>query len=510
MYKITPFLLIILSFNLFSQSGDSCDQAIDISAGDYYIETISGNIGSNLSNCTEINGNPENLKWFSYTAAEDVFVNVTSDLESNTPEDDTRLHIYEGSCDNLICIAGNDDSGGLYNGFLSTTAFEAIAGSTYYIAWDNYWSNTSFDFQVVESNEPPPPLYVTFMHNNLEREYIFYEPEGLETNSPLVFVMHGYTEDAINIRNYSNMNDIADQYRFAVCYPRGTVDNFGNRFWNVGYDFHPNETVDDVDFLKELASHLHDSYNLNSEKTFATGMSNGGEMCYMLACQATETFRAVAPVSGMMLQEIIDSCVPSNLISIFEIHGVNDNVNYYNGDPLSSGGWGAYPSIPFTIEYWAELNNCTEFYSEQLSDINSSDGSYVVSEKNYGAANNNEVWLYKIFGGGHDWPGTAGSNMDINASLEVWLFFEHIMASSLGFESVGSNNNYLYPNPASDYFSISNSNTELKYEIYNISAQSILIGKNPTNIDVRNLKKGIYFVNITHKNQTFIKKLIIK
>ena len=52
------------------------------------------------------------------------------------------------------------------------------------------------------------------------------------------------------------MNDIADEYGFAVCYPRGTVDDSGNRFWNVGYDFHPNETVDDVDFLKELAIYL--------------------------------------------------------------------------------------------------------------------------------------------------------------------------------------------------------------------------------------------------------------
>ena len=105
--------------------------------------------------------------------------------------------------------------------------------------------------------------------------------------------MHGYSGDAENIRNYSNMNDIADEYGFAVCYPRGTLDDSGNRFWNVGYDFHPNETIDDVDFLKELASFLQTSNNLSVDKIFATGMSNGGEMCYMLACQASDTFKAV-------------------------------------------------------------------------------------------------------------------------------------------------------------------------------------------------------------------------
>ena len=71
---------------------------------------------------------------------------------------------------------------------------------------------------------------------------------------PLVIVMHGYGGDANSIRNYSEMNQFADQYGFAVCYPRGTVDDGGNRFWNVGYAFHPNETVDDVSYLTQLST----------------------------------------------------------------------------------------------------------------------------------------------------------------------------------------------------------------------------------------------------------------
>ena len=36
-----------------------------------------------------------------------------------------------------------------------------------------------------------------------------------------------------------------------------------------------------------------------------------------------------------------------------------------------------------------------------------------------------EVRLYTVEGGGHDWPGAYG-NMDIDASLEAWLFFEQL------------------------------------------------------------------------------------
>ena len=53
--------------------------------------------------------------------------------------------------------------------------------------------------------------------------------------APLVVVLHGYTGSASGIKNYSEMNAIADLNGFAVCYPQGTIDDFGSTFFNVGY-----------------------------------------------------------------------------------------------------------------------------------------------------------------------------------------------------------------------------------------------------------------------------------
>ena len=508
MKKILFIFSFLIAFNLFSQSGNSCEEPIEISAGDYFIQNISGAEVSNLPNCTELNGSPENLQWYSYTSDQDLYITVTSNLESNPPPDDTRLHIYEGSCDNLTCIAGSDDldTGGLYDGFLSSAGFEAIAGNTYYIVWDNYWSNSSFYFQLIESEDPPESLYSTFTHENLDREYIYYEPEGIEANSPLVFVMHGYSGDAENIKNYSNMNDIADEYGFTVCYPRGTEDDFGNRFWNVGYEFHPNETVDDVVFLKELADYLQQTHNLSSENTFATGMSNGGEMCYMLACQASTTFKAVASVAGMMLQDIIDTCNPENLIPVFEIHGTSDFVNIYNGDPSSSGGWGAYPSIPETIDYWSELNNCISFSSENLPNSNTNDGSYVVKERHYDSDNGNEIWLYKVVGGGHDWPGAYG-NMDINSSLEAWLFFELSMNNSLSINDNYVNQFLIIPNPVNDNFVIKSNTANYNYVLYDSKGVKLIEGEESV-INMLNKPSGTYFLKIYSQDGITTKKII--
>ena len=50
------------------------------------------------------------------------------------------------------------------------------------------------------------------------------------------------------------------------------------------------------------------------------------------------------------------------------------------------------------------------------------------------------MWLYKVIGGGHDWPGSYG-NMDVNISEEIWKFFNEMSISDNS-----SINDYIYEN----------------------------------------------------------------
>ena len=353
--------------------------------------------------------------------------------------------------------------------------------------------------------------YLEFEHEGIIRQYIYYEPLGLNEQKPLVFVMHGFTGDASGIKNYSGMNQIADQYGFAVCYPRGTIDSGGNRFWNVGYAFHEDETVNDVGFLTELATYLQINYDLNPDFTFATGMSNGGEMCYMLACQANDTFKAVAPVAGMILQDILDECQDSNPIPIFEIHGSEDNITPISGDPNNNDGWGAYPSIPFTINYFSEKNECLTLQTETLPDLDPSDGSYVVSEKHLNGINNNEVWYYEIIGGGHDWPGAWG-NMDINAGEEAWLFFQKYIDDILSNTSYSflNKNIHVFPNPTKGLIHVkSNDRFDiLEITLVNVLGTTIEINLSNESIDLSDINTGIYFLSVKTSKGMITKKIM--
>ena len=277
-------------------------------------------------------------------------------------------------------------------------------------------------FLIIFCNTWAQPELHQYSYGGFEREYYLYVPESIQSEAPLVFVFHGYTGSAAGIMDYSGFNAIADENGFAVCYPQGLTDNYGNTFFNVGYSFHWNETVDDVGFAISLASYLQSHYDLSHINTFSTGMSNGGDLSYLLACDASTTFRAVGPVAGIMMEWIYDSCDPENPMPILEIHGTNDNISWWDGDLEDEDGWGPYIGVDIAIQFWSEENNCTVTVLDTLADINTSDGSYVVSENYQSLSNNNEVWLYKVINGGHDWPGVWG-NMDINASELVWSFF---------------------------------------------------------------------------------------
>jgi polyhydroxybutyrate depolymerase len=318
--------------------------------------------------------------------------------------------------------------------FLHTDQLQISASGTYTL--DVSISNVNG--QIADSNASNDQLsmtltaaeYATIISGGVSREYIYYHASSAPSNCPLVLVFHGYGGTAEGIMNYSQFNALAEEFGFAVCYAQGTEDFMNNTFWNVGYDFQPNETVDDVAFVEALIDTLAVQNSLSNDAVFSTGMSNGGDFSYLLACTASETFKAIAPVAGMMLQHIIDTCNQIREVSILEIHGTNDNVTLMAGDPTNIDGWGAYPSIPNTISYWVNKYGLTNLASANFLNVDPTDGSTVRSDK-YSENNScSQVWLYTVDGGGHDWPG-AGGNMDISAGREAWLFFDQLCVNTL-------------------------------------------------------------------------------
>jgi len=169
----------------------------------------------------------------------------------------------------------------------------------------------------------------TLNYQGLNRTYYVHVPENLKQGASLVVVLHGYTSSAETIMSYSGMNEVADVNNFIAVYPQGTIDSLGNTFFNVGYAFHADSAVDDVGFIEALVVKMQTAYELDPKNTFATGMSNGGDMSYLLACTKSAVFSAVAPVAGVMMKTTLDTCEPKRNIPIFEIHGTKDEISRF-------------------------------------------------------------------------------------------------------------------------------------------------------------------------------------
>ena len=267
---------------------------------------------------------------------------------------------------------------------------------------------------------------------------------------PLVVVMHGYTGNMHDIASYVGMNELADENGFLVAYPQGTKDSDGNNFFNVGYDFHSSSTVDDVGFVRAMVEEIDNQYELNKEAIFATGMSNGGDMSFLLACEASDLFRAVAPVAGSMMTNMLNQCEPETALPVLEIHGDEDRVTRLGGDKENEDGWGAYWDLETTMAFWARKNGLLE-RKEVLSEYPNGDGKLVRSITWHADDHLREVRFLVVKGGGHDWPGGSfnkwkpsywigrmafglGDNQAFNSSEIIWSFFQE----SLGWARMES------------------------------------------------------------------------
>jgi len=270
--------------------------------------------------------------------------------------------------------------------------------------------------------------FLSFTHAGSTREYLLYQPTNLPPHAPVVFVLHGYTDNAAKTRTFSHMDAVADRYGFAVVYPQGTKDAQGKRFWQVGYVFHANENVDDVDFLVALARHLQTTHRFDPQRTYMTGMSNGGDMSYLMACQRPDVFTAIAPVVGTMMQWIYDAYPNPQPIPILAFNGTADTVTDYAGDPHNTGGWGAYLGVDAIMTYWQRAHGAGTSRVTIIQDPAGTDQRRVAHHQYDTGHPISYLQLYQVIGGGHEWSGGTDT-LFVDASDVIGQFFMHLSTS---------------------------------------------------------------------------------
>ena len=248
------------------------------------------------------------------------------------------------------------------------------------------------------------------------RHFSLIIPENTPKDAPLVFVAHGYGNSG---KTKTWMDKAEDKYKFALCVPIGLKDPGKNKHsWNVGYPSQQGWDVDDVKSMCKMALYVQKKYHLSKVNTFFTGMSNGGEMCYLLAYSGQRVFKAFASVSGLTMEWIYRTMDAPFPVPIFEIHGTADHTSEWDGDLENKGGWGAYMPTPIGIGYWVARNKCKTISQETVASLQPESNRTIEKYRYSGGPTGCDVWLYKVVNGPHSW-----FDKDLDTGEEIWQFF---------------------------------------------------------------------------------------
>ncbi|MFH0909710.1 MAG: PHB depolymerase family esterase [bacterium] len=266
----------------------------------------------------------------------------------------------------------------------------------------------------------------------LDRFYIIHVPYSYDKAkpTPLVINMHGGGGNPAQQQRDSGMDKVADENGFVVVYPAGS-GKMKERFltWNIGMSdtYATINNIDDIGFLRAVIKDVSGNYTIDKKRVYATGFSQGAMMCYKVACEMSDVFAAVAPVSGVM-QVPRSDCKPARAMPIIHFHGLEDpNVAYKGGVGPKAHDKVPRPGVQESIDFWLAQDGIDIKPVKQ--------GRTGQAEfKEYGPGKNGaQIILWTLDDGGHAWPGGNSSlpewkvgkvNKDVRASDLIWSFFK--------------------------------------------------------------------------------------
>lgn len=199
-------------------------------------------------------------------------------------------------------------------------------------------------------------------------------PDSYDDSSaaPLIILLHGYTSSGQRQDSYMGFSELADDYGFLLVAPDGTQESGGdrNRFWNASdacCNFYESG-VDDSQFIVDIIDAVKADYNVDADRVYLVGHSNGGFMSYRLAYEHSDKIAAIVSLAGASHFEQRDP--PANPVHVLQIHGTADQTIRYQGGDIRQN---RYPGAMGTVSRWAQYNGCDgEGRARELRDLDAS------------------------------------------------------------------------------------------------------------------------------------------
>ena len=247
-------------------------------------------------------------------------------------------------------------------------------------------TKTIYIDQIIQGTKTERPVIIQTSTNiNSDKDY------------PVVFALHG--KGGKNTSWVNQLKSFTDSGEFVGIYPQGHLDS-----WNLGTE--PSK-ADDVAFINSIIKELENYNNLNMNKIYAIGTSNGSGMVNKLGIH-TSHFKAIAPVVSQLMESmpIKDNTKP---LSIFQINGAKDSTIPINGG--TAFGHNFLDALK-SAELWAINFQCTLPPQKKIMNDKT---IYTYS----GCNDDKEIKYIRVENGGHNLKPTYP-----NMFSDIWNFFK--------------------------------------------------------------------------------------
>lgn len=246
-----------------------------------------------------------------------------------------------------------------------------------------------------------------------DRHYFISVPAAYspEKRYPLLMVFHGGGGNAEQVLESSDLVQRAEKEGWILVSPAGSGRLPRMLTWNVGFGFGYalERHTDDIGFVRHLIAALKAAYPIDPNRVFATGISNGGILCHMLAGHLSDQIAAIAPIvatAGGRAKGQASWTVPrppQHPVSVIAFNGALDlNIPLEGGWQKKS--WAHDPvevwSVRQTVEFWVNNNKCNPTAVVEKSAA----GKYERHAYKSGIRGS-EVVQYILLNQGHAWPG---------------------------------------------------------------------------------------------------------
>lgn len=227
---------------------------------------------------------------------------------------------------------------------------------------------------------------------------------SIESPTPLIVLLHGYGSSGRRHESYMSFGELVDSHGFLFVAPDGTEEESERspRFWNASRaccNF-GGSTVDDSGYVLAVIDEMKRLFNVDADRVYLVGHSNGGFMSYRVAYEHPSAIAAIVSLAGAASSE--ERGPPVGPVHVLQIHGTADETILFDGGENQDA---RYPSARASVERWAGYNGCSLEGAtlEGALDLDASiDGrETVVTRYASGCSSGGSAELWVIEDGGH-------------------------------------------------------------------------------------------------------------